>query len=362
MTIRRRGSTWQADVRDHNGKRHRFGFSDSQSAEAWELDARSRVLRKQPVAAPTAAEGGIAPEVSSGYTLQDALDSCSVAYWRGAKAEQTLVRNGEQVCEIIGPGRAVASITVEDIDRLIKRLTADGNANATINRKLAALSKMLHCARDRGHLRAVPKITRKRELESRLRWFDDAEELLILNTLRHIGEDFFVDFVVFLIDTGVRCGEALDLTWRDVALQAENPSVTLWETKNGKSRTVPLTRRVAVMLRRHGQGMNATDPVWGTLTYPSIRHRWDRVRGLLGKLDDDQFVLHACRHTCASRLVQRGVPLTVVKEWLGHSTITVTLRYAHLLPSSLFEAARLLDASDTGAICGADVTKAVTKV
>ena len=54
------------------------------------------------------------------------------------------------------------------------------------------------------------------------------------------------------------------------------------------------------------------------------------------KLEDDpQFVVHMLRHTCASRLVQRGVPLAVVQKWMGHSNIQTTLRYAHLAPESL---------------------------
>ena len=49
------------------------------------------------------------------------------------------------------------------------------------------------------------------------------------------------------------------------------------------------------------------------------------------------------RHTCASRLVDKGVDLYVVKEYLGHSSIQITEKYAHLSPVKLAHAARVLE-------------------
>lgn len=58
---------------------------------------------------------------------------------------------------------------------------------------------------------------------------------------------------------------------------------------------------------------------------------------------DSEFVIHALRHTCASRLVNAGVDLYVVKEWLGHSSIQMTEKYAHLNPDKLVHAANVLE-------------------
>ena len=58
---------------------------------------------------------------------------------------------------------------------------------------------------------------------------------------------------------------------------------------------------------------------------------------------DKEFVIHALRHTCASRLVNKGIDLYVVKEWLGHSSIQVTEKYAHLSPKKLAHAAYALE-------------------
>ncbi|GLS43732.1 tyrosine-type recombinase/integrase [Methylobacterium brachythecii] len=74
-----------------------------------------------------------------------------------------------------------------------------------------------------------------------------------------------------------------------------------------------------------------------------MRHWWDRARNQLGFANDEHFVPYICRHTCASRLVQCGVPINVVKEWMGHKSIKMTMRYTHLAPSNLMAAAAALE-------------------
>ena len=67
------------------------------------------------------------------------------------------------------------------------------------------------------------------------------------------------------------------------------------------------------------------------------------MRKDLGKADDESFTPHILRHTCASRLVQAGVNLQTVCEWLGHSSIDMTMRYAHLAPDHLQDALSVLE-------------------
>lgn len=69
---------------------------------------------------------------------------------------------------------------------------------------------------------------------------------------------------------------------------------------------------------------------------------WRQIRAHVPQLEDT--VLYTARHTCCSWMVQRGVDLYRVMEWMGHSTPTMTKRYAHLAPNHLLENVKALEA------------------
>ena len=146
------------------------------------------------------------------------------------------------------------------------------------------------------------------------------------------------DLVVLGLDTGFRKGELLRIEGRD----KRDNMLSTWKTKNGKYRTVPLTKRAQAVLNRrietHGDG-----PLFPGVTEDSTRYHWDTMREFLGFADDEQFVFHVLRHTFVSRLVQRGVPLKVCSELAGHKTIITTMRYAKLAPTNLIDAINLLE-------------------
>lgn len=101
-----------------------------------------------------------------------------------------------------------------------------------------------------------------------------------------------------------------------------------------------MTKRVKSILQaRQGEGRHKPF----TITKYQADKCWAWVRKQMGLEGDSDYVIHACRHTCASKLVNAGVDLYVVKEWLGHSTIKITERYAHLDPGKLVHAVEVLE-------------------
>jgi integrase len=104
-----------------------------------------------------------------------------------------------------------------------------------------------------------------------------------------------------------------------------------------------MTKRVRAILKAR----QVTSPVQPfPISMFQAENSWKSTRKKMGLEKDTQFVLHALRHTCASRLVNKGIDLYVVKEWLGHSTIQVTEKYAHLAPGKLAHAALVLEKDD----------------
>ena len=126
-----------------------------------------------------------------------------------------------------------------------------------------------------------------------------------------------------------------------------NNTATFWITKSGKSRSVPLTDRAAQALDL-ARAFSGSGP-FSTVSYPNFKDNWNRARKENRFADDTHMVPHILRHTCASRLVQAGIDLRRVQTFLGHQTIQMTLRYAHLATNDLDQCAIALNAANLAA-------------
>lgn len=322
MSVMQRGTKFEASV-GSRGNRWRKLFNTRQEAEIAELEEKLR-RKTQPKAKALV-------EKPVGRTLKEACDRTFFLHWKGQKAEWTNSINSSAVLAELGANTLVSDVTSDDIIRMVKAFEAQGNSGSTINKKLSCLSMILKTAKEQwpGSIRDLPAIPRRKEGAHRVRWMDEAEEARVLEACNVLGLKDLHDYIVVAVDTGLRRGELLNFQVNDYF----NTMLHLYdgETKSGKGRNVPATARVHDIIEsRRGRRYLFEDFYQTTL-----RTQWDQVKRHLGLEDDQQFVVHMLRHTCASRLVQRGVPLKVVQEWMGHSTITTTMRYAHLSPTSL---------------------------
>lgn len=146
------------------------------------------------------------------------------------------------------------------------------------------------------------------------------------------------DLVLVLVDTGMRLSEALNMKYEDISF--DNNLISIWINKGDRPRSLPMTKRVRTILEARQQN-NKIKPF--SITSYQTENSWKVVRRKMQMESDKEFVLHALRHTCASRLVNAGVDLYVVKEMLGHGSIQITERYAHLNPVKLVTAVGVLD-------------------
>lgn len=303
--------------------RYREAFRTRKEAEVAELEALARQKASgSPLKRPTTVQ----PKVPQGYTLKDAHDLAWRLQWSQSKDQDTHRDNCRKIFRDLRPAMLLSEITPDTLLELVEKWEDQGNSGATVNRAMSHLSVMLKLAKGRGWIDSVPEVPRRREGEHRIRWLSEAEEVKLLNLCAHLGLTELHDFIVVAVDTGFRRGELLGLTPRDYV----NGMLHLWQTKNGKPRAVPVTQRVAAILEARAEERKVFK-----LSVETVHNQWQRVRHLMGLDDDPQFVIHMLRHTCASRLVQRGVPLAVVQAWMGHTTIMTTMRYAHLAPSNL---------------------------
>jgi integrase len=324
MPIRQRGDSWQIDVAFE-------GLRKQQSVET-EFEAK----RLEPILLQELKELKAGKE-SKRWTLKTAVEKCHAIVWKGTKAESFWLKNQTMMLAYFGPATQIADIDSDWVDSWIVRLEEGGNSGSTVNRKLACLSRVLTFAVDRGALDKKPRLERRQEGTNRIRWLTIEEERTVVSLFKSWEKHDHVDVTVFLVDTGARPGEAFKLTAQDCNLEAG--TVTFWETKNGVSRTIPMTLRVKEIISRRTKDSVRPFP----FTDGWYHNQWLRVRNRMGLQADEGFVPYALRHTCASRLAQKGVSLQIIKEWLGHKSLTMTLRYAHLTPASLMAGAKALD-------------------
>jgi len=255
----------------------------------------------------------------------------------------------EVVCSILGQDILLSEVTGEQLGALIAKLRDTGMAEATLNRYKAHVKTLLAVAqREWGAISSVPFIKLTKEPPGRLRFFTPAEETAILDLLRAglpqrpqriIGWNPYpeaADLFTVLADTGMRLMEAVELQSRDVDLGGN--AIRIWKNKADIPRSVPMTGRVRAII----QPRLSQERVFLFTTQAQVSRVWAYVRRELPWVADA--CPHTFRHTTASRLVQNGVDLYNVQRMLGHSTIRVTERYAHLAPENLQAAADALNA------------------
>jgi integrase len=156
--------------------------------------------------------------------------------------------------------------------------------------------------------------------------------------------DYITPIVLLALNTGLRRGESLHLRWHDIDLQRRILTVRGEDAKTRQTRHVPLNSEAANVLRVWAPPLiDGEDYVFGGAEelkpLVAIRKTWVAV---LGAAAVNRFRFHDLRHTFASKLVMAGVDLNTVRELLGHKSVAMTLRYAHLAPEHKAAAVEVL--------------------
>jgi len=258
--------------------------------------------------------------------LTDLLDRYVDILWEAGSHKSNVSAFIRELDEIL-LGQPFDTFTDEMVDRLTGELRKRGNSNATINRKMAALSKLLRKAFKMGDLVSLPEFRRQKEKAGRIRFLEDDEENRLFDAIR-AREEHYWNLCIFLVDTGARLGEGIGLRWNDV----HQNRATFWITKSGRSRTVPLTDRAVEAVK--SQAGRPEGP-FVAIDQQRFRAIWNSAKDEVGFGNDEDVVPHVLRHTCASRLVRGGIDIRRVQMWLGHQTLQMTMRYAHLASHDL---------------------------
>lgn len=319
-TLTKRGNRWTAQIRKAGFPSQSRTFSNRSEAKAWASQEEARLDRGEEVF-----DRSILQSVTLGELLKRYQAEVS-SQKRGAEAEQ--LRLGKIRRDKIA-GLSLLKLTPGHLAQFRDRRLRDAKP-ATVHRELALISHAL----DTGHREwglILPKnpakqIAKPSANAARDRRLLPGEYERILQALAQTRNGEVVLAIELAIETGLRRGELLSLTWENVDLDARVAHIPL--TKTGVPRTIPLTngamRTLAPKAKTCGKVVE--------LTGNALRKSWNRVLQRAG-ITDLRF--HDLRHEAISRFFEIGLSLPEVALISGHRDPRMLLRYTQLRASDL---------------------------
>lgn len=313
MGLYKRGKSWYIDYRVE-GRRVRESIGPNRKVA-------ERALAKRKV---QVAENRILDVVARPKT---GFEQLCKAYMEYAKVNKRSWSRDDLSIRTLGrwfAGMKLAEITALAIEKY-KNDRSHEVKPATINRELACLKHMFNKAIQWGMARTNPvrSVKMLRENNRRLRYLTEEEAQRLVDECA----DHIKPIVVTALYTGMRSGEILNLKWEDVDLG--HGLIYIQNSKSG-SREVPISTRIVELLRELHRRSQYVFACESGRPRRGVRKGFESALRRAGIRD---FTFHDLRHTFASHLVMSGVDLLTVKELMGHRSINMTLRYAHLSPS-----------------------------
>jgi integrase len=244
-----------------------------------------------------------------------------LAFWRRELGDCSLLE--------VTPARIAACR-----DKLMSESSRRGtprSANTAI-RYLAVLSHAYSVAvREWGWVEASPvaRVSRPKAPRGRVRFLSQQEKTRLLAACENGQAPLLLPVVLLAISTGARRGEILGLRWPQVSL--ERRVIVLEETKNGERRALPLAgAALDVMIKLAQERRCDTDLVFARADGRGPFQLWPAWNRAVKEAELEDFRFHDLRHTAASYLAMSGATLAEIAAVLGHKTLAMVKRYAHL--------------------------------
>lgn len=289
------------------------------------------------------------------------LDAAFAQYWneRGrhsASAFTTIHHCGKDMIANIG-SRTLDAIGDAELNKYVAKCQEEGLSNSTINRRLDVLRAIYSRAASLWGVDTGTLSVGKHRLpmpENRTRWITPKEaDALIMAAAPHLKAPIRCALL-----TGLRLDNIVNMQWEQVDMDARVIRMKVKSSLPGrKSHEIPISDALFYLLVE--QQPQKTGHVFLRRFKPNRRTGEVRppepvkkfrtsFRTACTKAKIDDFRFHDLRHTAASWMVQNGVPLDVVKDILGHSDISMTMKYAHRDAKAKFDAVNMLGQSQIG--------------
>jgi integrase len=349
MAVRKIRNSWWVDFRWQNMRhRKRSPVNTRAGAAEYELVLREKLLRGQPLDVAPASEPAV---VNRNMRFSEFAEHWFTTYvvTNNKPSEQHAKRCALRAHLVPWFGTYLLSaITSQHVEQFKSWQIERGFVAKTVNNHVAILRRCLRCAEDWGYLAPTPNIQLLRVGPPPFKVLarDECDRLLA-----DASEPKWNRMIHIALRTGLRRGELMALDWSDIDFARNRLNVRravsdgiITSPKTYRHRTVPLSADLRAVLERDTRPSGLVCPnvggaIWSDAAFARAIVRIARRAGIR------PIGWHTLRHTFATELAAAGVPLHIVKELLGHASITMTMRYAHVAPSMLDDAIRSLERS-----------------
>ena len=288
--------------------------------------------------------------VKSQLTMEEFWDQIYLQHATAAKTVATIRNECSIYAKWLRPalGSApISSLRPSHVEQLILQVTIQGKSAQTVRHVIALISQIWNVAQVHDVVSGenpCRRVKKPQQDSRRMRFLTPDEAVQLLQALRARSKDTY-DTAVISLFAGLRAGEIHALTWADVNFEAG--TLYIRDPKNKHSRHAYISAEIAEILESRNGERNKSDFIFPATTGGqrlAVSDTFENVVAVLGLNDDiadarQKVVFHTLRHTFASWLVQRGTPLYTVAELMGHSSLEMTKRYAHLAPDTMRKAA-----------------------
>lgn len=343
MAVRLIKKSWWVDFQfDQTRYRRRSPENTRQGARAYELLLRQRMARGETIGRLSPAQDIPFEEFAWKWFEEYVVPNNKFS-------EQRIKRYTLKSSLIPFFGRMlIREITTYHIERYKARKVKEGLANKSIKNHLTVLSKCLTCAYAWLEFASKPPEIPWPKCPPPQTDYLSPDECQIL--LSH-ANGVIREMVLMALRSGMRQGELKGLQWSSIDWENRVVIVNnsycdrekdIGPPKNNRIRSIPLDGDVYEMLYRRKR---ATGYVFTNSKGRPLNHSWlsYHLDKLCRSADLRRISWHTLRHTFASHLAMKGVPLNAVQALLGHSTIVMTMRYSHVAPSTMRAAIELLN-------------------
>jgi integrase len=269
------------------------------------------------------------------------LELYSKQHKRSWRRDETSIKNLSGYFE----GASLIDLNSLGIEKYILHRKAAGVSQSTINRELSCLKTLLGKAVEWGKLKENPAARVKK-----LRENPPKERILSTEEMRRLlaaAAPGLKPFLIVALNTGMRRSEILSLKWADVDFVKGFVRIADVNAKSGKERKIPMNGLVFDSLR--DMKRDSEFVFMNIETGKHVKDMKTAFKGACRRAEIKGLRIHDLRHTAATRMIEAGVDLVTVSKILGHSSIQMTMRYAHPTPEAMRRAvAKLGEFMTTG--------------